>query len=251
MSLAQQNGLLWQTVWNANPDLQAVRGNPNVLMPGDIVQIPDLVEKHESGATELRHKFVKKGARAKFRLLLERYDTPIRNRQYFLDVDGERCEGKTDNAGFLEVFISPTARHGQLEIPDEGLRFPLEFGHLDPVSETTGLQHRLENLGFLTTGVTGELDEPTIAALIAFQSSANLPANGELSDDTRAALIRLQDRQHASRPRNDAPSHDTPNAEASESGLVDEEIWPDLDHHADRAEMERFTSTDELEGDGW
>ena len=38
-SLAMQAGLSWETVWHdvKNAELKALRKNPNVLMPGDMV----------------------------------------------------------------------------------------------------------------------------------------------------------------------------------------------------------------------
>jgi N-acetylmuramoyl-L-alanine amidase len=62
-SLAHENGHFWETVWNdgANAELRQKRPRPNQLAPGDEVAIPDLRPKKKSGATEQKHRFVRRG----------------------------------------------------------------------------------------------------------------------------------------------------------------------------------------------
>ena len=70
LSIASKHGFLWQTLWNANPELKARRDNPNVIFPGDLVQIPQKVVKEASCVTDQLHKFAKKGTLAKFRVIV-------------------------------------------------------------------------------------------------------------------------------------------------------------------------------------
>ena len=69
-SIAQKHGLFWDKVWNhpKNANLQERRKDPNVLSPGDVVFVPDKDEKEESGATEQRHRFKRKGVPEKLRI---------------------------------------------------------------------------------------------------------------------------------------------------------------------------------------
>jgi len=71
-SIAFERGFFWQTLWNdgGNAKLKELRKDPNVLQEGDIVHIPDLTLKQESGATENKHKFKLKGVPAKLKLRL-------------------------------------------------------------------------------------------------------------------------------------------------------------------------------------
>ena len=238
-SIADQFGFFWQTVWDANPDLKSLRKNPNVLLPGDIVKIPDMVEKVESCPTDKRHTFVKKGTPAKFRLILEHHNIPLANRHYILDIDGKIYEGQTSSTGLLEVNISPSARQGYLRLPNDHIECALQLGNLDPLNELGGVQQRLQNLGFLESAPSGELDDDTRAALQDFQSSVNIPVTGELDDATRAKLLQMQDQTHAQR----AEEHEAP--EPAAAAGEPEEANPQTDDDEDAAEMARFTSPDD------
>ena len=58
--IAKDNGFTDYTViWDHpnNSDLKKQRQNPNILLPGDQVFIPDMEQKQESGATDKRHTF--------------------------------------------------------------------------------------------------------------------------------------------------------------------------------------------------
>src|ERR1700676_5647428 len=58
--IAKDNGFTDYTViWDHpnNSDLKKQRQNPNILLPGDQVFVPDMEQKHESGPTDKRHTF--------------------------------------------------------------------------------------------------------------------------------------------------------------------------------------------------
>ena len=239
-SLAMRYGFVWQKVWDANPDLKSLRQNPNVLFPGDVVKIPDRVEKLQPCATDQRHKFVKTGTPAKFRLVVERFNVPLANRRYILTIDGKVFEGQTDGTGLLEVHISPAARTGHLTMPDDQLKCPLALGNLDPVDQVNGIQQRLQNLGFLNTEPNGEMDEETRTAIMYFQASVDLPASGELDDATRNQLLQMHDQEHPQRTEQDQ----APDAADSGSGGP-EEIEPEINPEEDEAELARFQSLDD------
>lgn len=239
-SIAEQTGFYWQTIWNANPRLKALRKNPNILFADDIIRIPDFVERIASCATDKRHTFVKKGTPAKFRLVLEQFNVPLANRRYILDIDGKIFQGQTDGTGLLEVSIDPAAQRGHLQLPDDQVECDLALGDLDPVGEIEGIQQRLQNLGFLTTEPSGEMDDDTRDALIWFQSSVNLPATGELDEATRDKLFGMQDRIHEQSSASDAPPDEA-------DVTADEPVGcePEIDPQEDEAEMADFTSWDD------
>ncbi len=67
--------------------------------------------------------------------------------------------------------------------------FPLSLGRIDPVSESSGVQARLNNLGYRCGKLDGVLGPKTRAALMKFQASAGHPdPNGELDEQTRDLL---------------------------------------------------------------
>ena len=69
-SVAYTHGFFWKTIWNHpnNSDLKSRREDPNILLDGDVIHIPDLRQKQESGAVDSHHRFKVKGVPAKLRL---------------------------------------------------------------------------------------------------------------------------------------------------------------------------------------
>ncbi len=210
-SLAEAHGLNWQTLWDHNPELKALRKNPNALQPGDEILIPSLRLRYESRPTDQRHKFVRKGVPAKFRLILERFDEPLANKRWILSVDGQIHSGTTDSKGLLEIALPPEASSGHLVVPEEDLEYDLSFGYLDPSDAISGAQARLENLGFYEGGITGEMDDDTRDGILMFQTAHGLPATGELDDRTRTELEQRHDLMHSQpAPESNAPPAETP-----------------------------------------
>lgn len=195
-NIAFDNGLLIETVWD-HPDnaaLRARRPNMNILMPGDVVVIPDRRDKEVPAATEQRHRFRLKGIPHVFRLQLFDDDEPRANQSYKLTVRGKRgtteLSGTTDADGLLTAYIPPGAIEGRLVVDEDGdepLAVDILLGSLDPIEELSGVQKRLANLGF-DCPVDGVVSAETTAALRAFQARFGLPLTGEADGATRDKL---------------------------------------------------------------
>jgi len=198
-SIAFENGFFWQTLWNhpANAALKTLRKNPNVLMTGDVVHIPDLTVKQEPGANETRHQFVLKGVPEFLRLkLLDSKHQPRANLDYVIVIDGNSRRGQTDGTGELKESIPPNAKSGKLilgqpmpgkpHVPRQVIN--LQLGNLDPVTKVTGLKARLANLGFYKGPLDGNLDAATQAAISRFQTKQQLPVTGQPDAATQAQL---------------------------------------------------------------
>ncbi|MFO0614296.1 MAG: hypothetical protein U0414_17035 [Polyangiaceae bacterium] len=73
----------------------------------------------------------------------------------------------------------------------EDLSWRLSIGALDPLTETSGVQARLSNLGFACAR-TGVVDEPTVRALQAFRRALGIQVApteaAEIDGTTRARL---------------------------------------------------------------
>jgi hypothetical protein len=227
-SIAFERGFFWQTLWNdaGNASLKSLRKDPNVLKEGDVVHIPDLTLKQESGATENRHTFKLKGVPAKFKIRVLKPpkpasvpapaappagdllhvtgedpdppqpapDQPWANAAYYLVLDGKVLTGKTDGNGSIEISIPPNAQDGTLVMargtPDE-LSFDLALGSLAPYDTPSGAKQRLSNLGY-DCGDTDDSTSPAFtAALAAFQQTNGLSASGDLDDTTKNKLKQL------------------------------------------------------------
>jgi hypothetical protein len=199
-SIAYQYGFFPDTLWNdpANAALKALRQDPNVLSPGDIVNIPDPRPKQETRPTGALHRFQLKTAPAKLRLQILEDDQPLAFQPFRITIDGHVTRsGATTGEGYVIVSIPPNARSAVLVVGQgDGTReYRLRLGHLRPVEELEGVQTRLENLGYPCGEEYGTLGPGTVAALKAFQASQGLAVTGQPDDATRSKLEELHDRQ--------------------------------------------------------
>jgi N-acetylmuramoyl-L-alanine amidase len=192
-SLAHQNGHFWETVWNdgANAELRQKRPSPNQLAPGDEVTIPELQKKTESGATEQRHRFKRKGVPSKLRLQLKTLGEPRKNEKYVLELDGELIEGTTDGEGKIEHPIRPDSKGGRLLLSEGAEEIPVKVGHLDPVEVLSGVIQRLNNLGYEAGHAAQKMVPKLAKALSEFQEAHKLDVTGEPDDKTKAKLLEL------------------------------------------------------------
>src|SRR5215208_137973 len=184
-SLCAEYGFFWSTIWNHadNADLKELRKDPNALLEGDVVVIPDKTKKEESCATEQKHKFKKKGTPAKIKIRLMLDDEPRANEPYRLAIDGTWYEGTLDGDGFLEQVIPPGAVQGILRV-GSGERideYELALGTLDPIDTESGVSGRLRGLGY-------HHEDDATPAISAFQKKEGLEESGELDDETRQKL---------------------------------------------------------------
>lgn len=191
-SIARKYGMFWEKIWNhpKNANLKQIRKNPNVLYLGDEIFIPEKEERQESGATNKRHRFRKKGEPAKLRLrLLDDEEEPRADKKYILEIDGNLFSGTTDSDGRLEHSIPPNAKKGRLIIEENQDEYLLDLGHIDPINEISGIQARLNNLGFYFGAIDGVMGPKIGAALKAFQKKYDLKESGQADEATRKKLL--------------------------------------------------------------
>lgn len=191
-SIAGEHGGFWKTIWNdpSNAKLRETRKDPNQLVPGDVVQIPEPREKQETRAAEAAHRFRRKGVPSKVRIRVLREGEPRKNQPFRVDIDGCLTSGTTDADGLVEVPIPGDARKGTLFVgtePDEDV-YELRLGHLEPISEVKGVKQRLDNLGYPVGEIDGEAGETLALAVKKFQSDQGLEASGKLDDATRQKI---------------------------------------------------------------
>jgi hypothetical protein len=196
-SIAFEHGHFWETIWNdpANLDLKNARGNPYVLLPGDRLHIPPLQAKVESGSTEQRHRFKRKGVPEKLHIrILDENGKPLSGVNYSIEVDGHLTASATDAEGNIVHYIPPNARYGTILLPKLNREIPLSLGWLDPAMELSGVQARLNNLGYDAGEEDGRWDDSVREAIWQFQQVNNLPVTGELDEMTRSKLTQLYGR---------------------------------------------------------
>ena len=192
-SLAQDNGHFWQKIWDhgENAALKAKRKNPNQIMEGDEVFIPELEIKKESRGADSRHVFKRKGVPAKLKMQLFLLGEPRKNEDYVLELDGKLITGKLDGEGKLEQFIPPNCKGGSLKLKSGKEIIPIKLGHLNPIDEISGIKQRLNNLGFHCGGEDNSWSDQGKAALKEFQAKHKLPESGALDAATKSKLQEL------------------------------------------------------------
>lgn len=195
-NIAYENGLLVETLW-MHPDNEALRSkrpDKAILMPGDLLAIPDKEISTVEGVTGKRHRFRLKDVPHLFSIQLFDNEAPRRLQAYKLTVRGPgfsaKRDGTTDDLGVVTAYIPPRSVQGRLSI-DDGQSTPLEldikFGTLDPVEELSGVQKRLANLGFHCP-TDGQPSEASNRAIEAFQRRFSLAPTGEIDAATRRRL---------------------------------------------------------------
>ena len=115
-SIAFEHGFFGDTIWNHpnNKDLKTKRQDPNILMPDDIVHVPDKRLKEVSESTNQVHKFKCKNTPEKFKIQLLIEGEPRTDEEYELEIEDLKFSGKTDSQGRISQSIPPNAKKGKL-----------------------------------------------------------------------------------------------------------------------------------------
>jgi Putative peptidoglycan binding domain len=228
-SIAAEHGFFPDTIWNHpdNSDLKQLRKDPNILLAGDKVMIPELQIKEVWKADRARHRFKRKGVPARLRLRFMKpkepeppkeeppsassspgseeshYSDPPqdakppemeprKNCAYVMYVDGKMTDqGNTDGDGKVELSIPPRAREGKIVFnpgKPEQEEIPLQLGGMDPADTITGARKRLNNLGYRCSEDGKEMTPDLKEALMRFQFENSLEAKGEFNKATQDKL---------------------------------------------------------------
>ena len=184
-SIAASCGHFWEKIWNheANSELKRTREDPNALLVGDRVEIPEIETKDESKATERRHRFRRKGVPSKLKVRILDDWEPRKHAKYRLVIDGTITEGKTDGDGFVEEGLPPDASQGELIIDreDGGTdHYRFDFGTVSPIDTEAGVKRRLQDMGYDT--------EDLEKAVSGFQQDQGLEESGTMDDETKSKL---------------------------------------------------------------
>ena len=200
-SIAADAGYLsWKTIWDdgKNAALKAKR-NPNVLYPGDLLEIPAKQKKEESIPTAEYTTFQTIGDPVQLKIVvLDWAGNPVVDTEMDVQLDaGEKLKTAGDGSATKKVMDPQGNKEGKLVV--NGFVLSLKVGHLDPVEEISGQVARLNNLGYRAAasgGATGadvgravNLDDPAFkSAVEEFQCDYGLPVDGVCGPKTKAKL---------------------------------------------------------------
>jgi hypothetical protein len=206
----------YHTLWDhpGNAALKQRRANPNILLPGDAVEIPNPAPRQEQIDTLQTHRFVaqRQDVLALRLTLRDENDQPLANLTCQFPEEG--TETVSTAAGeLLKTELPPAFEVGVLRCPyrevdlsQRGtapaetftgtskveLRYAVAVGHLDPLDEKSGLQARLSNLGYYA-GEIGYADEDAMAlkcAIEEFEKENGLTPKGDPADAAMQAKLK-------------------------------------------------------------
>ncbi|MBN2489408.1 MAG: peptidoglycan-binding protein, partial [Planctomycetes bacterium] len=114
---------------------------------------------------------------------------------YTLEIDGEVFTGKTNAEGLVEQRLLPNAKEGKLTVGagSEQVEYILSLRQLDPADEPSGVQGRLNSLGYDAGPADGTMNDRTRAALSRFQADRGLEPTGDLDRATVDKLKEVHD----------------------------------------------------------
>jgi len=178
----------WRTVYDDshNAELRKLRPNPNALVKGDVVFVPDPDPRVEESATNRRATYRTIALPTRLRIRFEGRSV----NDYELRVAGKIIKGRVGPGGMIDEPIPAEATAAELvmrptHLPGQEDRWTIELGMLDAISELTGVQARLDNLGFHCP-VDGQESDETTRAIAAYQKWRGVgDGEGTLDDATR------------------------------------------------------------------
>jgi N-acetylmuramoyl-L-alanine amidase len=186
------------TLWNhpSNAELKSTRKDPNILLPGDDLFIPDHTQKSVPGATAKRHKFRLHRPKLELRIVLEDLDeTPLGDLPVSLEISGISKPFTTGGDGLLHAPLDPTDKRASIYFKEPTTNYereiPIKIGHLDPIDTRSGQLARLNNLGYFLGDPANPAADDVQSAIEEFQCNHHLTVDGKCGPNTQAKLKKV------------------------------------------------------------
>lgn len=180
-----------------NAEFRALRTNPNVIYPGDQINIPDKEDKVVWGSTNQTHVFrVPRPQIDMFCVRIQnRAGKPWAGKRVTLTVGGQHIDAPIGSNGLIKVDLPDgNETTGELKIfmdpnSDEPThQYDVQLGHLDPVEELSGVQARCNFLSFECGVADGIMGRRTRAGVKEFQAEHDLDVDGVPGPMTKGKL---------------------------------------------------------------
>ena len=187
----------YHAIWDDgnNAQLNKLRKNPNMLVPLDILYVPDKAQRSDSKSTSATHNFVIGGQPTFLRVVIEDENgKALAGNKYELTLDKDIKTGTLGSDGSLEEKIPPSLMSARLTIhtgassTSVSYVWTIALGTLQPADTVSGVQARLSNLGYPCGSVDGIAGPRTAAAVRRFQAASKLPVTGDVDTSTRDTL---------------------------------------------------------------
>jgi hypothetical protein len=181
-----------------NANFKSLRPNPDIIHVGDEIYIPDIFPAKYQVELNKKITFIRKRPKETLSLLLnfeEDEETQGADIEAILIVDDVEYASKSDADGLVEWKLPKTStRTGVVKLflePDQNEAthaFEVKLGDLNPVSENTGIQARLNGLGFDCGRIDNKLKDKSETAIRKFQEVNGLTVDGIAGLKTQQAL---------------------------------------------------------------
>lgn len=187
----------WNEIYQheANSRFREFRKDPNCIAPGDVLYIPEAEPIVYKFVTDQKHVIKVKVPKQKVKIrFLDVQNKAIQTVRYELHIKNGVIEGST-SSGLIEEEI-PVRDNQTVHLkiwpdeknPDISQEYQIMVGGLDPTEEISGIQGRLQNLGYYGVMVDNDYGEYTVEAILEFQADYDLPLTGEMDAQTLAKL---------------------------------------------------------------
>jgi Putative peptidoglycan binding domain len=195
--LAYVHGFDATEVWNHenNNGLREMGRKPELLAPGDILYLPGKPKESLAFYAGTSNRYQARVPVVNVALAFKDADQVLSDEPYEIHglgtdgSDGQTEERKTDSEGKVSLELPVTTREVTIVFPRQNIAYEVRVGDMDPVAEMSGIQKRLENLGYLPRDREGGFEGAYLQAAIAeFQKRHGLAPTGTLDDNTSNLL---------------------------------------------------------------
>lgn len=185
-------------VWglSENKSLRNLRKNFNILMPDDELFVPEREDRVEHKPVDSKYKYVRQTTPLKLRLVVQdAQGVAAAGAPCVISVEGATKKVTAEGDGLAKLDLRPPDENARLKVvTTDGkveLNVPVLIGHLDPVTEVSGQQARLNNLGY-RAGDVGKPDTGEFrSAVEEFQCDNGLNVDGKCGPKTQDKLVKV------------------------------------------------------------
>ena len=200
LGLAAANGLKsHQEILDAPENSSLTVEDPGVLLAGMSLFIPSRELRQEPSAVDAKHTFKVARPKAWIRVAVkDAAGVALEGKKYQLTIDGKQTNGTVPAGGIIEQAVAVDAKDGRLTVwlsdrESDTEIWNLRLGYMDPLDAVSGVQARLNNLGFDCGDPDGVLDDDTKAAIKAFQARVGIEQTGAIDDALKQKLASYYD----------------------------------------------------------
>ncbi len=175
---------------STNDDLRQLRGDSSVLFPGDVIYVPELKQPWLPASVGAKNSYTATIPVETVKIAIGG-EKPLAGEPYVIHGLGADIPGTTDGSGMVTVDVPINRRFFILELTNQGYSYRVLVGHLDPVTEPSGVRQRLSNLGYTSVLAQAAFGSSGNGiGLLAFQIANGTGSGGANGDEQTTAALK-------------------------------------------------------------